>query len=75
MTHAAILACSKKLNAIIKCYRNIRGYPTDWLDKVTIEHVAQGSKHRPPPQGSINSYIYTGTVYQVCGASSAKITG
>ncbi|KAF5357356.1 hypothetical protein D9758_005886 [Tetrapyrgos nigripes] len=66
MTHAAIEAVLKKLSYLVECHRSIESLPTDWLEKVKIEHVFKGSDHPAPSRSrTIAYYLYAGTIYQL----------
>lgn len=65
MTHAAILACLKKLDALQNCYQSIKGYPLDWMKQIDVQHVQIGAKHPLPAVDSSKSLIYAGTVHQL----------
>ena len=66
MTHAAIEACVSKLRTLIGYYRECGslGMNVRWLDKVNLERVLSGASHTGPSKDE--TYIYAGTVYQVC---------
>ncbi|KAH7875454.1 uncharacterized protein C8R40DRAFT_1160716 [Lentinula edodes] len=64
VTHAAIDAVLKKLKHLTQSYKSIDSLPTEWLDKVSIEHVTNGNDHAAP-SGSTAFSLYAGTIYQV----------
>ncbi|KAK7057619.1 AAA-12 domain-containing protein [Favolaschia claudopus] len=66
MTHAAIEAVLSKLFNLRNCYTSIDSLPTDWLNKVKIEHVLKGHDHPGPSKSDPSmSLVYAGTVYQL----------
>ncbi|KAJ3748603.1 hypothetical protein DFH05DRAFT_580966 [Lentinula detonsa] len=64
VTHAAIDAVLKKLTYLVECYKSINSLPTEWLDKVSIEHVTNGNDHAAP-SGSSAFSLYAGTIFQL----------
>ncbi|KAJ7188762.1 hypothetical protein C8R46DRAFT_1055706 [Mycena filopes] len=66
MTHAAIEAVLSKLDHLKNCYNKIDSLPTEWLEKVQIEHVLKGHDHAGPSKSDPSAaLVYAGTVYQL----------
>ena len=65
MTHAAIDAVATKLRALMSSYRECGrfGMNLDWLNRINLERVFQGSTHPAPSKDE--TYIFAGTVFQV----------
>jgi hypothetical protein len=66
MTHAAIQACTLKLEHLMDCYCKTESSRTGWLDHVKVEHVTRGNDHPAPIKAYQTMYVYTGSAYQVC---------
>jgi hypothetical protein len=67
MTHAAIQACLRKLRYLMHCVHAVDSVHTleHWIDNVTVENVLKGKTH-DPPKDMERTYVYAGTVFQVC---------
>ncbi|KAL0060392.1 hypothetical protein AAF712_012843 [Marasmius tenuissimus] len=63
VTHAAIDALLNKLRYLIECCRSIRGFNSDWVDALQIEHVISG--RRSSLTGHRGIKIFVGTIYQL----------